>query len=49
MFLFESITLAQGVMWLVVLGALIGLNELSRRGPWAGMFWLFTDEGVARV
>ena len=39
MFLFESISLAQGVMWFVVLGALIGLNELSRRGPWAGMFF----------
>lgn len=39
MFLFESITLAQGLMWFVVLGALIGLNELSRRGPWAGMFF----------
>ena len=39
MFLFESISLTQAVMWFVVLGALIGLNELSRRGPWAGMFF----------
>ncbi|GMA34546.1 hypothetical protein GCM10025876_07500 [Demequina litorisediminis] len=36
MFLFEPLTLVQIVMWFVVLGALIGLNELSRRGPWAG-------------
>ncbi|WNM23660.1 DUF5692 family protein [Demequina capsici] len=39
MFLFESITVAQGLMWFVVLAALIGLNELSRRGPWAGLFF----------
>lgn len=39
MFLFESISLTQAVMWFVVLGALIGLNELSRRGPWAGLFF----------
>lgn len=39
MFLFESISLTQGLMWFLVLGALIGLNELSRRGPWAGMFF----------
>lgn len=30
MFLFESINWTQGLMWLVVLGALIGLNELVR-------------------
>jgi len=39
MFLFESISLTQAAMWFVVLGVLIGLNELSRRGPWAGMFF----------
>ena len=37
MFLFESISLTQWVMWLVVVGLLIGLNELSRRGPWAAI------------
>ncbi|SEJ25500.1 DUF5692 family protein [Demequina mangrovi] len=49
MFLFESITLAQGVMWFVVLGALIGLNELSRRGPWAGMFFFIAVPVVLTI
>lgn len=39
MFLFESLTWQQWLMWFVVLGVLIGLNELSRRGKWAGMFF----------
>ncbi|WP_062307920.1 DUF5692 family protein [Demequina subtropica] len=49
MFLFESITLAQGVMWFVVLGALIGLNELSRHGPWAGMFFFIAVPVVLTI
>ncbi len=39
MFLFESLTLVQVVAWLVVVALLVGLNELSRRGPWAGLFF----------
>lgn len=37
MFLFEPISWEQGLMWLVVLGALIGLNEVTRRWKWAGL------------
>lgn len=37
MFLFGDITWQAGLMWFVVLGALIGLNEVSRRGKWAGL------------
>ncbi|MBD7917599.1 hypothetical protein H9657_04805 [Cellulomonas sp. Sa3CUA2] len=37
MFLFESITPAAAVMFVVVLAALIGLNELSRRSKAAGL------------
>lgn len=39
MFLFGDISWQAGLMWFVVLGALIGLNELSRRGPWAAIFF----------
>ncbi|WP_062132472.1 DUF5692 family protein [Demequina aestuarii] len=38
MFLFGDISWQAGLMWFVVLGALIGLNEISRRGKWAGLF-----------
>ncbi len=37
MFLFESLTLAQIVMWFAVLGSLILLNEVSRRSKWGGI------------
>lgn len=37
MFLFESITPLQALMFVVVLAALIGLNEISRRGKVAGL------------
>lgn len=37
MFLFEAITWQQAGMWFVVLGALLGLNELSRRSKVAGL------------
>lgn len=37
MFLFESITWQQGLMWFVVLGALIGLNEVTRRWKIGGL------------
>ncbi|WP_291379180.1 DUF5692 family protein [Demequina sp.] len=37
MFLFGDISWQAGLMWFVVLGALIGLNEVSRRGKWAGL------------
>ena len=37
MFLFGDIGWQAGVMWFVVLGALIGLNEISRRGKYAGL------------
>lgn len=37
MFLFESIPWYSWVMWLVVLAALIGLNEVTRRWKWAGL------------
>lgn len=39
MFLFGDISWQAGLMWFVVLGALIGLNELSRRGPWAAIIF----------
>lgn len=38
MFLFESFTIAQGAMWVLVLFALIGANELARRNKWVGLF-----------
>lgn len=37
MFLFDSIPWYSWVMWLVVLGALIALNEVTRRWKWAGL------------
>src|SRR5699024_2895848 len=37
MFLFESLTWQQGLMWFVVLGALIGLNEVTRRSKAGGL------------
>ena len=37
MFLFESLTWQQGLMWFVVLGGLIGLNEVTRRWKWGGL------------
>ena len=37
MFLFGDISWQAGLMWFVVLAALIGLNEISRRGKWAGI------------
>ena len=37
MFLFDDIGWQAGLMWFVVLGALIALNEISRRGKWAGL------------
>lgn len=37
MFLFDTISWQAGLMWFVVLGALIGLNELSRRSRTAGL------------
>ncbi|WP_240465528.1 DUF5692 family protein [Cellulomonas iranensis] len=37
MFLFESITPLQALMFVVVLAGLIGLNEISRRGKVAGL------------
>lgn len=37
MFLFESIPWYSWVMWCVVLGALIALNEVTRRWKWAGL------------
>ncbi|GEA79622.1 DUF5692 family protein [Cellulomonas uda] len=37
MFLFESIPWQSWVMWFVVLGALIALNEVTRRWKWAGI------------
>ncbi len=37
MFLFESIPWYSWVMWCVVLGALILLNEVTRRWKWAGI------------
>ncbi|MCT3016555.1 hypothetical protein EFN04_08510 [Propionibacterium freudenreichii] len=37
MFLFASIPWYSWVAWFVVLGALIGLNELTRRFRWAGL------------
>lgn len=37
MFLFESIPLHSWIAWFVVLGALIGLNEITRR--WRGASW----------
>jgi hypothetical protein len=37
MFLYEPITLAQGAMWLLVLLALIGANEVSRYNKWTGI------------
>ncbi|HLS74133.1 MAG TPA: DUF5692 family protein [Actinomycetaceae bacterium] len=37
MFLFESLTWQQGLMWFVVLGALIGLNEVTRRWKIGGL------------
>ncbi len=37
MFLFESIPWYSGVMWCVVLAALIGLNEVTRRWRAAGL------------
>lgn len=37
MFLFEPIPVWSWVAWFVVLGALIGLNEVTRRWKWAGI------------
>src|SRR5699024_3635699 len=37
MFLFESLTWQQGLMWFVVVGALIGLNEVTRRSKAGGL------------
>ena len=37
MFLYESIPWYSWLMWLVVLGALIGLNEVTRRWKWGGI------------
>lgn len=37
MFLFESLSWAQALMWVVVLAALIGLNEVTRRWRAAGL------------
>lgn len=37
MFLFDSFTIAQGAMWFLVLFALIGANELTRRNKWAAL------------
>ncbi len=37
MFFFESISWYSGIMWLVVLGMLIGLNELVRRSKWTSI------------
>lgn len=37
MFLFESIPWSSALMWFVVLGALIGLNEVTRRWKAAGL------------
>lgn len=37
MFLFESFGWQQGLMWFVVLAALIGLNEVTRRWKWGGI------------
>lgn len=37
MFLFESFSIAQGAMWILVLFALIGANELARRNKWIGL------------
>jgi len=37
MFLFGEITWQAGLMWFVVLGSLIGLNEISRRSKTAGL------------
>jgi len=36
-FLFDSIPWQSWVMWFVVLGALIALNEVTRRWKWAGL------------
>ena len=43
MFFFESIALHNVLMWLLVLGILLGLNELIRASKWAsvGMFMIF--------
>ncbi len=37
MFIFESIPWYSWLMWFVVLGALIGLNEVTRRWKWGGI------------
>ncbi|MFZ1382899.1 MAG: DUF5692 family protein [Scrofimicrobium sp.] len=37
MFLYESIPWYSWLMWFVVLGALIGLNEVGRRWKWGGI------------
>jgi len=37
MFLFDSIPWYSWAMWFVVLGVLIGLNEVTRRWKWAGL------------
>ena len=37
MFLYESIPWYSWLMWFVVLGALIGLNEVGRRWKWGGV------------
>ncbi len=37
MFLYESIPWQAWLMWFVVLGALIGLNEVTRRWKWGGI------------
>ncbi|MGV9859410.1 DUF5692 family protein [Gordonia sp. NPDC003425] len=37
MFLYESIPWYSWIAWFVVLGALIGLNEVTRRWKWVGM------------
>ena len=37
MFLFAPIPWYSWVAWFVVLGALIGLNEVTRRWKWAGL------------
>jgi len=56
MFFFDSITWSNAIMWFVVLGLLIGLNELARASKWGSVIlfmvlpviltpiWLFTGD-----
>lgn len=49
MFLFESIPWYSWVAWCVVLAALIGLNEVSRRWRWAGWFFFIVVPIVCTI